>query len=58
MMMSLRSAVDPTFEIIEVSAEERALMRAAVPEGMQAVFADDAARGIPNAEEIYNAIDN
>ena len=39
-----------------MSAEERARMDAAVADGMQAIFADYASRGIENAEEIYNAI--
>lgn len=44
------------YELIEVSAEQRAQMDAAVAEGMKAIFADYAGRGIENAEEIYNAI--
>ena len=44
------------YTLIEVSAEERAKMDAAVAEGMKAIFADYASRGIENAEEIYNAI--
>lgn len=44
------------YEIVEVSAEERAKMDAAVAEGLQVIFADYASRGIENAEEIYNAI--
>ncbi len=39
-----------------VSAEERAKMDAAVARGMQKIFADYASRGIDNAEEIYNAM--
>lgn len=42
--------------IVLVSAVERARMDAAVAEGMQAIFADYASRGIDDAEEIYNAI--
>lgn len=45
-----------SYELIEVSAEERAKMDAAVAEGMKVIFADYASRGIENAEEIYNAI--
>ncbi|MDE0303665.1 MAG: hypothetical protein OXI87_02090 [Albidovulum sp.] len=41
---------------IEVSAEERERMDAAVAAGLKAIFADYASRGIENAEEIYNAI--
>ena len=44
------------YELIEVSADERARMDAAVADGLKAIFADYAARGIDNAEEIYNAI--
>lgn len=44
------------YTLVEVSAEERAKMDAAVAEGMKAIFADYASRGIDNAEEIYNAI--
>ena len=41
---------------VKVSDDERARMDAAVAEGMKAIFADYAERGIENAEEIYNAI--
>lgn len=41
---------------ISVSAEERAKMDAAVAEGLQKIFAEYADRGIANAEEIYNAL--
>lgn len=44
------------YELIVVSAEERARMDAAVADGLATIFADYAARGIENAEEIYNAI--
>ena len=47
---------DKNYELIEVSADERARMDAAVAEGLKAIFADYAERGIGNAEEIYNAI--
>ena len=47
---------DKDYEVIEVTAEERARMDAAVAEGLKVIFADYAARGIDNAEEIYNAI--
>ena len=46
------------YELIEVSGDERARMDAAVAEGLKAIFADYADRGIGNAEEIYNAINN
>ena len=39
-----------------MSADERARMDPAVSEGLKAIFADYADRGIANAEEIYNAI--
>lgn len=44
------------YQLVEVSEEERAKMDAAVAEGMKAIFEDYASRGIDNAEEIYNAI--
>ncbi|MEO0485877.1 MAG: TRAP transporter substrate-binding protein [Pseudomonadota bacterium] len=47
---------DGNYEIVEVSADERARMDAAVAEGMKAIFADYAARGIDDAEAIYNAL--
>ena len=46
------------YTIVEVSAEERTRMDAAVAEGLKVIFADYAERGIDNAEEIYNAINN
>ncbi|MEM6498644.1 MAG: TRAP transporter substrate-binding protein [Pseudomonadota bacterium] len=53
MMMSAEGA---RYEMVEVSADERARMDAAVAEGMKVIFDDYASRGIENAEEIYNAI--
>lgn len=41
---------------IEVSAEERAKMDAAVAEGLESIFADYEARGISDARAVYNAI--
>lgn len=41
---------------VSISAEERAKMDVAVAEGLAAVFADYASRGISDAEDIYNAI--
>ncbi len=52
----MQSTEGKGYTLVEVSAEERARMDAAVAEGMQAIFADYASRGIDNAEEIYNAI--
>jgi TRAP-type C4-dicarboxylate transport system substrate-binding protein len=52
----MMETTDKNYELVEVSAEQRALMDAAVAEGMKAIFADYAGRGIDNAEEIYNAI--
>ncbi|MDA7425673.1 TRAP transporter substrate-binding protein [Thalassococcus lentus] len=43
-------------EWIEVSAEERAKMEAAAAEGMQQIYAEYAERGIDNAQEIYEAL--
>lgn len=52
----MKDTAGKNYEMVEVSAEERAKMDAAVAEGMKAIFADYAARGIDDAEEIYNAI--
>ncbi len=41
---------------ITVSDEERAKMDAAVQKGLESIFADYDSRGITNAREIYNAI--
>lgn len=41
---------------IEVSAEERAKMDAAVAEGLEAIFADYEERGISDARAVYQAI--
>lgn len=41
---------------IEVSADERAKMDAAVNEGLEAIFADYESRGVSNAREVYQAI--
>jgi TRAP-type transport system periplasmic protein len=43
-------------EWIVVSDEERAKMEAAAANGMEAIYADYAERGIPNAREIYEAL--
>jgi len=43
-------------EWIVVSDEERAKMEAAAAAGMEEIYADYAERGIPNAKEIYEAI--
>lgn len=52
----MEEASDKSFVVVEVSAEERARMDAAVAEGMKVIFADYAARGIANAEEIHKAL--
>ena len=52
----MEDASDKNFEVVEVTADERARMDAAVAEGLKVIFADYADRGIGNAEEIYNAI--
>ncbi|MEM8631111.1 MAG: TRAP transporter substrate-binding protein [Pseudomonadota bacterium] len=43
-------------EWITVSDAERAKMEMAAAEGMQAIYEDYAERGIPNAQEIYEAL--
>ena len=43
-------------EWIVTSDEERAKMEAAAAAGMEAIYEDYAARGIPNAREIYEAL--
>jgi len=55
-LQMMRETTGKNYELVEVSAEERAKMDAAVAEGMKLIFADYAARGLENAEEIYNAI--
>ena len=47
---------DKAYEWVVVTDEERAKMDAAVAVGLEAIFADYASRGIENAEEIYNAL--
>jgi TRAP-type C4-dicarboxylate transport system substrate-binding protein len=44
------------YEWVVVSDEERAKMDAAVAEGLKAVFADYEKRGVTNAREIYEAL--
>lgn len=43
-------------EWITVSDDERAKMEMAAADGMQAIYEDYAERGIPNAQEIYEAL--
>jgi TRAP-type C4-dicarboxylate transport system substrate-binding protein len=43
-------------EVIEVSAEERAKMDAAVADGLEAIFADYESRGIDDARAVYEAL--
>lgn len=43
---------------VVVSDEERAKMDAAVAEGLEVIFADYESRGIANAREIYEALNN
>lgn len=52
----MQDTTDKPYTMVAVSDAERTRMDAAVAEGMQAIFADYAKRGIENAEEIYNAI--
>jgi len=47
---------DLNVEWITASAEERAKMESAAAEGMEAIYADYAERGIANAKEIYEAL--
>ena len=54
----MQETTGKNYELIEVSPEERARMDAAVAKGLKVIFADYAERGIDNAEEIYNAINN
>jgi TRAP-type transport system periplasmic protein len=44
------------FQLVVVSEAERKKMDAAVAEGLKTIFASYAAKGIPNAKEIYDAI--
>lgn len=52
----IEAATDKTYEWIVVSDEERAKMDAAVATGLEAIFADYEGRGITNAREIYDAL--
>lgn len=47
---------DKPYQFVVVSDEERAKMDAAVAVGLEAVFADYESRGITNAREIYEAL--
>ena len=47
---------DKGYAWITVSDEERAKMDAAVAEGLDVIFADYESRGITNAREIYDAL--
>ncbi|MEM1372756.1 MAG: TRAP transporter substrate-binding protein DctP [Pseudomonadota bacterium] len=47
---------DLNVEWIVVSDEERAKMEAAAAEGMEAIYADYTSRGIDNAKDIYEAL--
>ncbi|MEM9435623.1 MAG: TRAP transporter substrate-binding protein [Pseudomonadota bacterium] len=51
-----RAAGELKVEWITVSDEERAKMEAAAAEGMSEIYANYAARGIDNAQEIYEAL--
>jgi len=55
-LQMMQETTGKNYELVTVSDAERAKMDAAVAEGMQVIFADYASRGIENAEEIYNAI--
>ncbi|MEM9435624.1 MAG: TRAP transporter substrate-binding protein [Pseudomonadota bacterium] len=55
-LAAMKATDGKNYELVTVSAEERARMDAAVADGMKVIFADYASRGIENAEEIYNAI--
>lgn len=52
----MKATTDKAYDLVAVTDEERAKMDAAVAEGLKAVFANYADRGIDNAEAIYNAI--
>ena len=52
----MKETTDKNYELVAVTDDERARMDAAVSEGLEAIFADYASRGIDNAEAIYNAI--
>lgn len=49
---------DKGYEWTVVSNEERARMDTAVVTGLQSIFSDYASKGIANAEEIYNALND
>ncbi|MGI3183865.1 TRAP transporter substrate-binding protein [Nioella aestuarii] len=52
----IHANTEGNFQLVRVSEEERALMDAAVAEGLEAIFADYEARGITDAREIYEAL--
>ena len=52
----IADATDKNYEWIVVSDEERTKMDAAVATGLEAIFADYEERGIANAREIYDAL--
>ncbi|MEL6953915.1 MAG: TRAP transporter substrate-binding protein [Pseudomonadota bacterium] len=55
--LEMMEAQDPaTFERVRMSDDERALVDAALMDGFEAVFADYESRGIENAREIYEAL--
>jgi TRAP-type transport system periplasmic protein len=55
-LKAMKSAGSKSYQFVVVSPEERAKMDAAVAEGLKVIFASYKARGIPNAKEIYDAI--
>ncbi|MCY4462688.1 MAG: TRAP transporter substrate-binding protein [Albidovulum sp.] len=52
----LIAEADKSYEWIVVSDDERAKMDATVAKGIETIFAEYEARGIPNAREIYEAL--
>jgi TRAP-type C4-dicarboxylate transport system substrate-binding protein len=55
-LKAMKEAGAKSYQFIVVSPGERAKMDAAVAKGLQVIFASYKAKGIPNAKEIYDAI--
>lgn len=55
-LAEMKKATSASYQLIVVSSDERAKMDAAITKGMKVIFADYAARGRTNAQEVYEAI--
>jgi TRAP-type C4-dicarboxylate transport system substrate-binding protein len=55
-LKAMQTNANKGYKFVVVSKEERAKMDAAVAKGLDVIFASYKAKGIPNAKEIYDAI--